>query len=213
MSEGRMALRGIIIGLVDVLGTSNTSGSISKSICHNWENVARLETVPARLYNKETSTTYFDAFWQTLCCSILLGRMSLHDSNVVRTHDDSSYLSWYKAWWTWMSDFDMEEEKIDLVSTEYDGSEIYSLDTIINVATWMRRLFISTNEEWLGLAPINTIAGDVIVLLEGGPVPYILRPKGETSVKEYELVGDAYVHGAMDGERWDPDLLQEIVLV
>ncbi len=70
----------------------------------------------------------------------------------------------------------------------------------------MRRLFISSDEEWLGLALMNDIAEDVIALLEGGSVPYILR-LSETQAECYELIGDAHVHGAMDGESWNRDLL------
>jgi hypothetical protein len=54
--------------------------------------------------------------------------------------------------------------------------------------------------------------GDRIALLEGGNVPYILRPKiGKEN--EYELIDDAYVHGIMDGEAWKVDDLVDVVLV
>ena len=29
----------------------------------------------------------------------------------------------------------------------------------------------------------------------------------------YEILGEAYVHGIMDGEAWKPELVREIVLV
>jgi hypothetical protein len=60
----------------------------------------------------------------------------------------------------------------------------------------MRKLFIS-KEGWLGLAPICAENGDRIALFKDGNVPYILRPIiGEET--EYDLIGDAYVHGIMD---------------
>jgi hypothetical protein len=77
----------------------------------------------------------------------------------------------------------------------------------------MRKLFVSEDERWLGLAPMDAEVGDIIALLEGGPVPYILRPRVGEEAGCYELIGDAYVHGLMDGEGWKPDLLQEIVLL
>jgi hypothetical protein len=38
--------------------------------------------------------------------------------------------------------------------------------------------------------------GDIVCVLLGGSVPYILRPKDDY----YILIGEAYVHGIMDGE-------------
>jgi hypothetical protein len=77
----------------------------------------------------------------------------------------------------------------------------------------LKKFFLSKDKQWMGFIPIDAEIGDVIALLEGGRVPYILRPKTGVDEGCYELIGDAYVHGIMDGEGWSPDLLQEIVLV
>lgn len=214
VKESRIVLRGIILGVAAVLGIPTPEGLVTKEICNNWRDIARVEAQPDRLYNKKTSTTYYDAFWQTLCCSMLPSRTSLHDFNQEkRICNTCSHRSWHNTWWTWISEFLADEDKLDLVSSEYTGSEIGAYNECIDVSTCMRRLFISTDEEWLGLAPMNAIAGDVIALLEGGKVPYILRPRSDAEAGVYELVGDAYVHGVMDGEGWNQDILQEIVLV
>ncbi len=206
-------MKGILLGVVAALGRQDPSGFADKSILSNWKELARVETLPNRLYNKRTSTTYYDEYWQTLCGSILHSLISLHDaSQAIRTCNNDFYRSWYSSWWTWVWEFDSDEAKGDLVSSEYTGSSIINFHTSVGISTGLRRLFISSDEEWIGLAPMSAIAGDVIALLEGGPVPYILRPS-ETQAGNYELIGDAYVHGVMDGEGWNPDLLQEIVLV
>ena len=49
----------------------------------------------------------------------------------------------------------------------------------------------------LGLAPRNAVPGDRVVILIGGQVPYILRATGDHHIT---LVGEAYVHGRMNGE-------------
>jgi hypothetical protein len=49
----------------------------------------------------------------------------------------------------------------------------------------------------LACMPLETRVGDVVVVLFGGWVPYVLRPVGDG---EFELVGHCYVHGIMDGE-------------
>ncbi|KAK3314503.1 heterokaryon incompatibility protein-domain-containing protein [Apodospora peruviana] len=53
---------------------------------------------------------------------------------------------------------------------------------------------------YIGLMPLGARHGDEVWLLEGCPVPIMLR-KTSTS-GEYTVVGKAYVHGVMDGEYW-----------
>ncbi|KAK0646934.1 hypothetical protein B0T16DRAFT_493819 [Cercophora newfieldiana] len=62
-----------------------------------------------------------------------------------------------------------------------------------------RRLVRGENG-YLCLAPRSAEVGDKIVLARGGRVPLVLR-KGEGG--GWGLVGEAYVHGIMDGEAWD----------
>jgi hypothetical protein len=46
------------------------------------------------------------------------------------------------------------------------------------------------------------LEGDVICVLYGGTVPFMLRPK-EKEMGGYYVVGEAYVDGIMDGEYMD----------
>ena len=63
------------------------------------------------------------------------------------------------------------------------------------------RLFLTMNG-YLGLGPDTLQEGDVLCLLGGGDMPYILRPlKQEDSSKtRYLFVGESYVEGLMNGE-------------
>jgi hypothetical protein len=61
--------------------------------------------------------------------------------------------------------------------------------------TAWKRLFV-TSAGFLGVAPFHAQEGDVVCLLLGGEVPYLLRPSGN----EYTFVSECYVHGMMDGE-------------
>jgi hypothetical protein len=58
------------------------------------------------------------------------------------------------------------------------------------------RSFIVTERGYLGLGRNSTQRGDTVCVLRGGNVPFILRKKDDGY---YELVGEAYVHGIMDG--------------
>ncbi|KAN0095751.1 heterokaryon incompatibility protein-like protein [Hyaloscypha variabilis] len=58
-----------------------------------------------------------------------------------------------------------------------------------------RRPFISLLG-YIGLVPTRAKEGDLVVILCGAVQPFVLRRVG----KQYELVGEAYVYGIMDGE-------------
>ena len=58
------------------------------------------------------------------------------------------------------------------------------------------RRFLSTGKGYIGLGPHDSKVGDVVCVLLGGETPFILR-KNESF---YQFVGEAYVHGIMNGE-------------
>jgi hypothetical protein len=51
-----------------------------------------------------------------------------------------------------------------------------------------------------GLAPRDTRDGDLICILLGCSVPVILRPMPSKMAKKYELMGEAYIYGMMNGD-------------
>ncbi|KAK3941750.1 putative heterokaryon incompatibility protein [Diplogelasinospora grovesii] len=69
--------------------------------------------------------------------------------------------------------------------------------------------FVASKKGLYGLCPWTARKGDVISVLNGGRVPYLLRPaaKGDSGdrdagghAKQYELIEECYVHGIMAGE-------------
>ncbi|KAK5122281.1 hypothetical protein LTR85_004192 [Meristemomyces frigidus] len=56
----------------------------------------------------------------------------------------------------------------------------------------------STDNGYLGTGPEGLYVGDVVCVLYGGNVPYILRKVGNQG--HYKFIGDAYVPGIMHGE-------------
>ena len=64
------------------------------------------------------------------------------------------------------------------------------------------RSFFITGKGYMGLVATIDGAeeGDLICLLAGGEVPFILRSKGESL---YQFIGESYVHGIMDGSAWN----------
>tara|TARA_R110002003_G_scaffold234_2_gene16894 strand:+ start:5213 stop:7060 length:1848 start_codon:yes stop_codon:yes gene_type:complete len=61
-----------------------------------------------------------------------------------------------------------------------------------------RKLF-RTSAGYVGLAPESVRAGDTIALFQGGRLPLIIRQHGD----RWRLIGDCYVHGLMNGEKFD----------
>jgi hypothetical protein len=71
-------------------------------------------------------------------------------------------------------------------------------EQVSNIARICRsRYFLITEREYLGLGPMTLEVGDIVCVLLGGNLPFILRRQGND---EYRLVGESYVHGLMDGE-------------
>lgn len=70
------------------------------------------------------------------------------------------------------------------------GAYFECLRTICNG----RRYFFTKAS--FGIAPALAQEGDLICILLGGNVPYVLRKTGD----KYLLTGDCYLHGYMDGE-------------
>jgi hypothetical protein len=58
------------------------------------------------------------------------------------------------------------------------------------------RCFFWTQERDFGLGPQCMRAGDIVVVLYGGQMPFVLRPKGD----KYLFLGEAYVDSIMHGE-------------
>ena len=60
------------------------------------------------------------------------------------------------------------------------------------------RSFCVTDGGMIGMVPLDTHSNDLVCLVPGGVVPYIMRrkdPADERSSPEIELVGESYIHG------------------
>jgi hypothetical protein len=85
--------------------------------------------------------------------------------------------------------------------------------------------FFRTREKGLiGLCPFSAQPGDLLVILHGGPVPYVLREQqfstnsgSQDRSSRYEFVGECYLEGYMYGlgieEQENKELLREIFVL
>ncbi|KAK0721152.1 hypothetical protein B0H67DRAFT_536144 [Lasiosphaeris hirsuta] len=58
---------------------------------------------------------------------------------------------------------------------------------------------VVANSGHCGIAPGGVHVDDVVVVLSGGAVPFVMR-KGDRGEGSFRLVGECYMHGLMDGE-------------
>jgi hypothetical protein len=67
-----------------------------------------------------------------------------------------------------------------------------------------RKLFRTQYNQYLGTGSKSVEVGDVVCVLAGGSVPYVIKPvvgsSGDGAENKSRFVGEAYVHGAMHGE-------------
>jgi len=118
---------------------------------------------------------------------------ALSASHVIRHAADSSpriYSDAEPGAWEIMDDVQLQK------NTTPDG-EKEGMAAISSASLMMnRRRLIVSEKSITGLAPWDTEVGDVICVLLGCRIPVILREKNG----KWELIGEAYVYGYMDGE-------------
>jgi hypothetical protein len=156
------------------------------------------------------------AYWTTLC-----GGIETHDEDGFR-YDcrvrDMTDLSKFQKWEAWL-------KTPPPIDSSLFTTEIGYINLAFRSVTAGRRPIV-TEKGYIGFAPEQCKTGDVVAVLAGGKVPYILRPEPnlDPSGKEgdprqcYSILGDAYIHGIMDGEavkelREKGGEMEEIILV
>lgn len=78
--------------------------------------------------------------------------------------------------------------------------------------TFASKRLITTIRGYVGAVPTSAKSGDLVFVLPGAQVPFILSARSDG---KHRLVGEAYVHGIMQGEALDSQTLaaREIILV
>jgi hypothetical protein len=92
---------------------------------------------------------------------------------------------------------DVDVGQRDLVDTQ-----VYSLAMMS--ASYGRRIFVSRGG-YVGLCPFSARRGDYVVVFNGGKTAYILREKQTKESKNFKFIGEAYLHGLMNGEAFQPN--------
>jgi hypothetical protein len=122
----------------------------------------------------------------------------------------SSDLTWdFVAWLASKVNLDLDQIPGLLEYTRTQDEVGWNDDyvKVVELHCGYRRFFI-TEKGYLGLGPNKIETGDQVCILFGGKTPFILRKVEE----HYKLIGEAYIHGIMNGEivqQWEAGELSE----
>ena len=160
-----------------------------------WEKLVRENFGMEREYF--TSETYDRAFWHTVM-------MGLNAARTARL-EEADYGSW-RIWRKWIDDFYLlpysKREKFTQAGLKDDNIKLHN-DLLTQYPS--TRWFFVTEEGYIGLGPYHMESRDLVCVLAGGKMPFVLRAVNrscESCGPEqycYQFVGFAYVHGFMDG--------------
>jgi hypothetical protein len=112
-----------------------------------------------------------------------------------------------------------DETKLPVVEDEtVDGDllegDVYSMlgfyEKLVSAHSSSRRLCLMDDGR-VGLVPMSARANDMICIVVGGQVPFVVRPTVDGS--SYRLIGECYMSGIMDGEALMTGYECDIVLV
>jgi hypothetical protein len=196
---GSLYAKGIILGEIDQVSTRMANAIVTK------ECLKILGTISRNPHSGLVNLP--DAIWRTMCADrddrmerapsfYQLAMLHLLQISSKAPEADESHNLFEH-----MHSIDIEE----LLDTEQPDYVKRYLEVVRDVI-WNRRTFRSkannpNKSTLVGLVPQSAKMGDNLCILYGCSVPVVLRKlSGPNTSICWQLVGDAYVHGIMDGE-------------
>ena len=131
--------------------------------------------------------------------------------------DNKASLSYIENYERMLRMFAIEEQVRSGPPFDFTEEEFISLSQSLTQyavpmsACISERKLCVTRKGYVGLVPDDATEGDVICVVVGGDVPFVLR-RCDDDV--YRLLGDCYVHGIMEGEALEAEdsKIQDIIL-
>lgn len=141
---------------------------LTRSTCHDWKQ--EFDSLDPDDNASAVTGSHHTAFWRTIMADRLFDRTG---------PPGPEYSTHFEDW---------------QAGIDSDGATSFRNAVVCHCAG---RSFIQCRDGRPGLAPRSTQAGDLVCLLHGGDVPFILRPLDSS---RFTFVGEAYIHGIMQGE-------------
>ncbi|KAH7240533.1 heterokaryon incompatibility protein-domain-containing protein [Fusarium solani] len=167
---------------------STTGG---KQLLEKWRQLSGLPQEPIAAPNGDSDESKREwAFQRSLCGNVTLSQWADHSCN-----HTAAYNTWH-SWFTHPEPASLPEDS---------RSTAREFDFLVQIAS-LGRCFFVTEDGDMAFGPELAQAGDVVVIIPGGRVPYVLRKVDSSDGLEdqapvYEFVGDAFVDCTMVGEK------------
>ena len=201
--SSNLQISGIIVDKLEQL--SNFSPDDNRRKCRNdiytaWKELQSL----LKAENPYHGRCLHEVIWRTMICD-KIGEL-LHENMSVEAR---SVLAWdhrkmsneTKSWYSVYGDPKRTElyfpttEKIKRMHEEsFMQTAVQYAGTYLNMMHW--KSFAASLDGYLASVPVSSLPGDLVCVVMGAEVPFVLRPLHGG----YQLIGECYVHGLMCGE-------------
>jgi hypothetical protein len=201
--SSKLQISGIIVDKLERL--SNFSPSDNHRKCRNdiytaWEELQSL----LKAENPYLGRCLHEVIWRTMICDKMGESLYENASEIARSllaWDHKKMSSETKSWYSVYGDPERTKlyfpasEKIKRQHEEgFMQTAVQYAGTALNMMHWKR--FAASSDGYLASVPASSLPGDVVCVVMGAAVPFVLRPLGDG----YQLIGECYMHGLMYGE-------------
>ena len=149
--------------------------------------------------DKTITAKSLEKFWRSFCCNQFA--VEINGSTMPS-------LEWGQTFSVFLMGMSRSKEETDkLTDAEKTANYVSMMRFFEFVSSWTRnRRFIRSVQGRFGWVPDQAREGDIICVINGLAVPLVLRESQEGG---FELIGDCYLHGIMDGEGMELDIEEQ----
>ena len=203
LSKSMLKVEVISIGSIATVGPLMNSESMDDSSSMTCRDILTMASLPDdEEQSYKCGGTWADAYWRTLCGDMIVEIEGGLKYGMRRTQPEDRRK--FELWRTIC-----QGQYDDALNTVAGVVDLQGYQASVMRATRNRKFFVTRNG-YLGLGPDGMQPGDDVYLVSGSNVPFVLRKVDSSEIdlpKEalssypvFRLIGDGYVHGAMDGQ-------------
>jgi hypothetical protein len=201
--SSHLQINGIIVDTLDQVSTFSPTVDHTKcrhDIYTGWAGLNSL-LKPENPYHKQSPD---EVIWRTMICDKMgesLVEIMSEELRSVLAWDHTKMSHECKAWCAVYGDpervkeyYLASEEIIRAHQERFMQTAVQYAGTSLNMMHWKR--FAASAQGYLAVVPVASSPGDVVCVVMGAAVPFVLRKMQYG----YQLIGECYVHGLMNGE-------------
>ncbi|KKY28420.1 putative ankyrin and het domain protein [Phaeomoniella chlamydospora] len=149
------------------------------------KNITRMKDPVDALYPQRPEESMLRLLENTIQQNLAFFGITFTDTELQRWRSLSSFTPKIPEFTTWYANFSSRAGEF--------GRALHGKDT-------SGRIFRTRNKLLIGMGPEQMQKGDMVYIIPGTTVPYILRPDGGSVKGLFRIIGEAYVHEIMHGE-------------